>query len=198
MKGPASPVGLTGSNLIPQTWMSCCIPQDTCAWHQHPGQRDQVALNGKRLPKKPSGRWVLPCRAHGSGSSPGHGAASVFMAGSPSLRLRKSATISLLPWITRPARGSLCPPHPTTSSQQTGFFWGLPTWKGLALTLSPKPTALHQRHGCRRLRRICWDGKNNEVKIAAPASPPALPMAPTSPQPPGWGFTLVAPGILGG
>lgn len=48
------------------------------------------------------------------------------MAGSPSLRLRKSATISLLPWITRPARGSLCPPHPTTSSQQTslGFFGG--------------------------------------------------------------------------
>lgn len=127
---------LTGPDLIPQTWIppapaSCCIPQDTWAWHQHPGQRDQVALNGKGLPKKPSGRWALPCRAHGSASSPGHGAVSVFMAGSPSLRLRKSATISLLPWITRPARGSLCPPHPTTSSQQTslGFFGGLPAWK---------------------------------------------------------------------
>lgn len=69
-----------------------CIPQDTCAWHEHPGQRDQVALNEKRLPKKPSGHWVLPCRAHGSRSSPGHGAVSVLMAGSPSLRLRKSAS----------------------------------------------------------------------------------------------------------
>lgn len=114
---------LTRPDLIPQTWIPPapvrrCIPQDTCAWHKHPGQRDQVALNGKRLPKKPSGRWVLPCRAHGSGSSAGHGAVSVLIAGSPSLRLRKSATISLLPWITRPGRGSLCPPHPTTSSQQ--------------------------------------------------------------------------------
>lgn len=81
-----------------------------------------------------------------------------------------------------------CVPHtPPLPRKPLWVFWGAPNPESsrVALTLPPKPTTLHQCHGCRRLRRICWDGKNNGVKIAAPASPLALPMAPTSPQPPG-------------